>query len=369
MENNVAREKEVTIKEENVFLNDYEDIVIASSIMEQIYLRAKEIAPFNVNVLIYGETGTGKEELARFIHKKSGRRGEFVVLNPAAIPDSIIESELFGYKKGSFTGALEDRIGYLKLADEGTLFLDEISTMSNAFQNTIIRVFDERGFNEPKEYYAVGSRIKTVSNFRLIAATNVPLEKLIKEKKFREDLLYRLNVIYFEIPPLRERKEEIFPFIIYFITKACQKFGCRLYYPSLEAVNFLSEYHWPGNVRELKNVILKSILFKNSTSRDEIIETNCFREILENNFLIEQKIERKKIDTKNKTVEDVKNNATKALILKRKPKGKLINFSKEKIIECLQKNNWHRKKTAEMLGVHQITLIRWMKKLGITPKT
>jgi two-component system nitrogen regulation response regulator NtrX len=212
-------------------------------------------APTNGRVLIFGENGTGKELVARSIHNLSLRRhAGFVEVNCAAIPEELIESELFGHVKGSFTGALANKKGKFELADGGTLFLDEVGDMSLKTQAKVLRVLQEQRL-EP-----VGGTSSLVVDCRVIAATNKNLEELISRGGFREDLFFRLNVIPFHVPPLRERREDIPLLARHFVTELATEYGRRTKEIGREAMDCLSAYHWPGNVRELKNIIERLVI-------------------------------------------------------------------------------------------------------------
>lgn len=215
---------------------------------------AHRIAGKNLNVLIQGETGTGKEVLARFIHLAGGRpRGNFVAVNCGALPENILESELFGHERGAFTGAVGQRRGFFELAHRGTLFLDEIGEASPAIQVKLLRVL------ETGEFYRVGGEKPVKSDVRLIAATNVDLGQAVKEKTFREDLFYRLEVVRLELPPLRERSEDISLLINFFLHKFSAAGKCSVTQVSSECLDLLSSYHWPGNVRELANCLEQAV--------------------------------------------------------------------------------------------------------------
>lgn len=235
------------------------DIVAESSSLKNILKTAEKIAPFDTTVLITGESGTGKEVLAKFIHKKSKRaKKPFITVNCGAIPEELLESELFGYKKGAFTGANTDKKGLIEEADGGTLFLDEIGELPLNLQVKLLRVLQEG------EIKPLGASKSKKVDVRFIAATNRNLEKLVKEGKFREDLFYRLNVIHIEIPPLRKRKEDIIPLAKFFIKKVSAKYNIPLKTLSKKAEKQLLEHSWPGNVRELENTIERIMLTKNS---------------------------------------------------------------------------------------------------------
>ena len=229
------------------------EIVWFSDKMQKIMETLDRIAPSPATVLIEGESGTGKELVARYIHIKSGRKGRFVAVNCAAIPESLLESELFGYEKGAFTGATAAKEGKFELADKGTLFLDEIGDMPLALQAKLLRVLQE------KEVERLGGKVPKKVDVRIIAATNRDLQRLVEEGKFREDLYYRIAVLPVKLPPLRERREEIIPLAEYFVEKYCGIYSKKLSL-SEDAKEELLNYHWPGNVRELENVIERAVI-------------------------------------------------------------------------------------------------------------
>lgn len=216
--------------------------------MKKLLTLAYKISPKNINVLIQGETGTGKELIARFIHLASNRNNQpYIRVNCGALSETILESELFGHERGAFTGATKNRKGIFEIANKGTLFLDEIGDASLATQVKLLRVI------ESGEFMRVGGENIRKTNTRIVSATNVDLMEAIKSKTFREDLLYRLNVVQLKIPPLRERKDEIIPIANYYL----QKIDKRMIL-SDETKTILKEYEWPGNVRELSNVIKRA---------------------------------------------------------------------------------------------------------------
>ncbi|SHF06785.1 two component, sigma54 specific, transcriptional regulator, Fis family [Desulforamulus putei DSM 12395] len=215
---------------------------------------AERIATKDINVLIHGETGTGKEVLARFIHAASHRRDKpFLAINCGALPENLLESELFGHEKGSFTGASVQRKGIFELANNGTLFLDEIGEASLAIQVKLLRVL------ETGEFLRVGGEKPVKTNVRIIAATNVDLEEAVSQKHFREDLFYRLDVVRLELPPLRERKEDIPQFVEHFIHRFWDKNAGPAPTFSPSCLEALLNYHWPGNVRELANAVEQAL--------------------------------------------------------------------------------------------------------------
>jgi DNA-binding NtrC family response regulator len=235
---------------------------------------AQRISNTDSTILIRGESGTGKDLIACAIHSSSDRAsGPFVTINCAALPETLLESELFGYKKGSFTGAIKDKDGLFKVADGGTIFLDEIGNTSLIIQMKLLRVIEDKTFT------AIGDTKPIEVDVRLIAATNADLEEEVKALKFRSDLFYRLNVIPIYIPPLRERFEDIPILVKHFLAKYCQRNEISLKSVSQEALSALNHYHWPGNVRELENCIERAVLL----SRREVIEKDDFpAKVMEN---------------------------------------------------------------------------------------
>jgi len=220
----------------------------------------KKVASSNVTVLILGESGTGKELAARAIHYNSGRRIKpFTAVNCAAIPENLIESELFGYEPGAFTGATSRSIGLFEATNGGTIFLDEIGDLPLLTQSKILRVLQD------KELRRVGGRDNIKVDVRIISATNKDLEKELVKKNFREDLYYRLKIITIELPPLRERKEDIPELVNFFIKKYNQELGKRIKNIDENAMEAFTEYHWPGNIRQLESVIERAMLVSESS--------------------------------------------------------------------------------------------------------
>lgn len=257
------KQAEDNIRKENLVLREeidktsmFEEIVGVSPALQTILSRVTKVAPTDSTVLIHGETGTGKELIARAIHKRSDRSSRaFVSVNCAAIPSSLIASELFGHEKGSFTGAFQRRLGRFELADGGTIFLDEIGELPVEIQITLLRVLQERVFER------VGGNQSIRADVRVIAATNRDLQAAIAAGTFRIDLFYRLNVVPLEMPPLRERKEDIPLLTEYFIDRYASKAGKKIRKVNKETMELFQSYSWPGNVRELQNVIERSLIF------------------------------------------------------------------------------------------------------------
>jgi len=237
------------------FVHSGSSIIGTSTPMQGVYELIAQVAPSNATVLITGESGTGKELVAQEIHRLSRRADKpYIKVNCAALPESVIESELFGHEKGAFTGAVSQRKGRFELAHKGTLFLDEIGELSPQIQVKLLRVLQER------EIERVGGDHPIKVDVRLIAATNRKLEQEVKEGTFREDLYYRLNVFPIHVPPLRERKSDIVLLADYFVEKYAEKNGKPIKRISSPALDLLTSYHWPGNVRELENCVERAVI-------------------------------------------------------------------------------------------------------------
>uniref|UniRef100_A0A7V3ZX37 Sigma-54-dependent Fis family transcriptional regulator n=1 Tax=candidate division WOR-3 bacterium TaxID=2052148 RepID=A0A7V3ZX37_UNCW3 len=296
-------------------------IIAESRQMKEIVKMAKEVAPTNTSVLITGESGTGKEVLARFIHEHSGRVGAFLPLSCAAIPETLLETELFGYEKGAFTGATIDKPGKIELADGGTLFLDEIGELSPPLQAKLLRVLED------KEVTRLGSTKTKRVNVRYLFATNRDLEKMVKEGTFREDLFYRINVFHIKIPPLRERIEDIIPLAHYFLKKFSKELNKSIRGFTEDAQSALLLYKWPGNVRELQNVIERACVL-------------CKGELITKDLLFLQEL-------------------GGAVSMK------LKDVEKEHIRKVLQLVDWNISKASEILGIHRNTLRLKIKEYGL----
>jgi DNA-binding NtrC family response regulator len=243
---------------------DYPNIVAKSSRMQEVLAAVERVAPTNSTVLIGGESGVGKELIARAIHQHSKRAsGPFIKINCTAIPENLLESELFGYEKGAFTGANSTKPGKFELADKGTLFLDEIGDVPTATQAKLLRVLQER------EFERLGGTRTIKVDVRMIAATNRDLRAALEQGTFREDLYYRLNVVPIDVPPLREHKEDIPGLVEHFLAKYSADNGKQLHDVSPVAMQTLMSFHWPGNVRELQNIIERAITF----AKDDKIES------------------------------------------------------------------------------------------------
>ncbi len=328
--------KQKKLEEENVILKEkikerYR-LIGESRAIKEIQKLIEDIAPTNGRVLITGENGTGKELVARLIHEKSLRRNKrFAEINCAAIPDELIESELFGYVKGAFTNALKDKKGKFFLADGGTLFLDEIGDMSLKTQAKVLRVIEEQKF-EP-----LGSTESISIDTRIITATNKDLEIEIQKGRFREDLYFRINVIPIHVPPLRERKEDIPLLAKHFLEEFAEEYGKKPKEFTDDAIEKVMRYSWPGNVRELRNLIERLVII---TKEDKITSRD-----------IPALVEGKRIAD---TFLDLPYTEAKEA------------FEKTLILKHLQDNNWNIVKTAQSLGLERTTLYKKMKSLGIS---
>jgi two-component system, NtrC family, response regulator PilR len=272
--------EERQIREENILLkksfqeqSSFENMIGKSKAMREVFSLIEKVASTDSTVLVTGESGTGKEMAARAIHALSRRRERpFVSINCAALPENLLESELFGHTKGSFTGAIADKKGMFETAHAGTIFLDEVGELSPWTQVKLFRVLQERKIRR------VGGTDEISVDVRIIAATNQDLKKRIEEGKFREELFYRLNVISFEMPALRRRTEDIPLLVTYFLQKHCEKMGRKTKRLTPEVISFLETYPWPGNVRELENLIERTVAVE---ERETITVSSLPRDIME----------------------------------------------------------------------------------------
>ena len=317
------------------------DFIVQSPQMQKIFELAKRIAPTDSTVLITGDSGTGKEVLASFIHKNSGRSDlPWYPINCGAIPENLLESELFGHEKGSFTGAYQTKKGYFEVAGNGTLFLDEIGELGESMQVKLLRVLQERVFTR------VGGTEKIPTGVRLIAATNKNLKEEIKKGNFREDLYFRLNVIELYIPPLAERREDIMPLAEMFLKQFSEKAGTEFRF-SDEILDFLKTYDFPGNVRELKNIVERGTIF----ATDGLVTLTNF----ERNYP-EPKQSAQTVPATSFEV-DLSHNIDLDEIL--------AGIEKSYIIQALKKTNYNRHDTCVLLNLTERMLRYRMSKLGI----
>jgi two-component system nitrogen regulation response regulator NtrX len=305
--------------------------------MKALRQQIQVMAPTNGRVLIYGESGTGKELAARAIHAQSLRKDEmFVEVNCAAIPEDLIESELFGHRQGSFPSATSDKEGKFQKAHGGTLFLDEVGDMSLKTQAKVLRTLDEQRF------MPVGSNELITVDARVIASTNKDLEEEISRGNFREDLFYRLNVIPFYVPPLRERKEDIPLLARHFLREFSATYGRRPREITDDAITTLMRYTWPGNVRELRNVIERIVIMNPSTSRFERKHLPA---------LVHRDVGRRSTSTEFSTLHQARD-----------------AYERDYILKKLDENHGNVSRTAEVLGLERSHLYRKMKTLGIASR-
>ncbi len=309
--------------------NEVDYIIGVSNKIKEIIKMSKKVAKSNVSVLITGESGTGKELIAKLIHEFSDRSDKsFLPLNCSALPENLIESELFGYDKGAFTGANKNKDGIFIAANNGTVFLDEIGELPLQVQPKLLRVLQNQYVKK------VGSNFETKVNVRIISATNRELRKEIDENKFRADLFYRLNVINIALPPLRERKEDIIPLTDFFIKKFTNKFGVNIKGITTELRKYLLNYNWPGNIRELENLIEKLIT----------LETN---EYLTTKYIGNENIN---------DFEDIKSDITTQInndeIIFPIELDKIVeNLEKKYIKLALEETNGKKQEAAKLLGI------------------
>ncbi len=255
--------------------NRFQGIIGSSAALKRVLDQVMTVAPIHSTVLIEGETGTGKELLARAIHDLSPRRDRsFVTFNCAAIPLSLLESELFGHEKGAFTGAIARRIGRFELADKGTLFLDEIGDISLEFQAKLLRVLQEQEFEK------LGSTYTQRVNVRLVAATNRDLKQMVAQKQFRSDLYFRLNVFPVAVPPLRQRREDIPLLVKAFVNDCSRRMNRQVDTVPVETMAALTRYAWPGNVRELQNFVERAVILSPGTTLRAPLESLSWSEQL-----------------------------------------------------------------------------------------
>lgn len=323
------------LKEENRSLRrrvegkyNYDGVIAKSEGMQKIIDMVNRVANSKANILLTGESGVGKDVMANYIHKRSSRaENSFIVINCGAIPENLIESELFGHEKGSYTGADRMSKGKFELADKGTIFLDEIGELPLHAQVKFLRVLQE------KQIYRIGSEKSISVDVRIIAATNKNLSEEVEKGNFREDLYYRLNVVNLEIPPLRDRKDDIPVLAEYFLIEFSKEYNKKIKYFEVEALNYLMAYDWKGNVRELKNVIERSILVAND-EEELLLKNHLPKEItgLDSN-------------------DDSNDNKEKTL----------ADYEKMIIENTLKRYEGNKTKTAEVLGIKRQTLYNKLK--------
>jgi two-component system response regulator AtoC len=324
-------------------------IIAASPVMQKLLEQVRAIAPFQTTVLVTGETGTGKEMVARAIHDLSPRGGKaLVALNCAAVPEQLLEDELFGHVKGAFTGAQSARDGRFEQADGGTLFLDEVGDMSLPLQSKLLRVLQEREFEK------LGSSRTVKVNVRVVAATSADLQRRIDEGTFRPDLYYRLNVVHLRLPPLRERREDIRPLAEHMLAKFCADTGLPLKSVSEEASDALTAYRWPGNVRQLRNAVERAAVLTGAAAEIHL-----------------QDLPEEARETA--AAERAHGVTTRALPEQPQPGGPDgVNFDavvtkveRDLLLQSLAKTGGNKLRAAQLLGMKRTTFVEKLKRLGI----
>jgi transcriptional regulator with PAS, ATPase and Fis domain len=299
------------------------EIIGACTGMMEVFRKLQKVAATDISVLITGETGTGKELIARELHRRSNREnGPFIVVNCGAIPENLMESEMFGHVKGAFTGAVASRPGKFQLADGGTLFLDEIGELTLQLQVKLLRAIQER------VVYRVGDSRPEKCDIRILAATNRNLEEMIKTGEFREDLFYRLNVVNLWLPPLRDRGDDVFIIAKALLSKDADELGSQVKGFSPSALSAIKKYPWPGNIRQLENRIKKALVL-------------CDKTLLEPEDM------------------DLGPEAQVPIMPLEKAKE---DFQRRYVLEVLERNNGNRTQTARDLGVDPRTIFRYLEK-------
>ena len=335
------------LRTENKALREYcdkitEDLCFLAASPQMVRIRQQilQIAPVDVPVFIYGESGVGKEVVARLIHMRSTRRNQaFIKVNCAALPGELLESELFGYEQGAFTGAVRSKPGKFELATKGTIFLDEIAEMSPHLQAKLLHVLQDHQFSR------LGGRQLIDVDVRVLAATNVEIQEAMKSGRLREDLYYRLNVLSINVPPLRERATEIPLLFRHFLQKYSEKFNKEPMVPSQHLMEAAVRYPWPGNLRELENFVKRYVILED--------DEGSFRELLE------MSATRQRISPREEPA-PVREQGLKALVRSLKDEAEM-----EAIGDALEKTHWCRKDAAKMLGISYKALLYKIRQFGL----
>jgi transcriptional regulator with GAF, ATPase, and Fis domain len=315
------------------------EVVGDSPELTALYQVVDRVADTNCTVLITGESGTGKELVARAVHRTSTRKnGPFVAINCGAIPENLLESELFGHTKGAFAGAVSDKLGRLDLAQGGTLYLDEVADLPLSLQIKLLRVL------QTHDYTPVGDNRTLLANVRVVAATNRDLDQDVRDGRFRQDLFYRLNVIHLDVPPLRQRPADLPALVRHFLETGYARTGRAIRAVSAEAFELLSRYSWPGNVRELENTIERSMLL----SSGGVIEAQDLPATVRG--LPAEGSARPKLP---ETGIDLR--------------AAVENFENELIVQALERTKWNKNQAAMLLKLNRTTLVEMLKRKRIGP--
>jgi len=354
LKDKLAQEK-LYLEEEIRSEMDFEQIVGNSPALKQVLQLVETVAPNDSTVLLLGETGTGKELIARAIHDRSRRRERTLVkLNCAAIPTGLLESELFGHEKGAFTGAISQKLGRLELADQGTLFLDEVGDIPIEIQPKLLRALQER------EFERLGSTQTRRVNVRLIAATNRDLEKMVAHREFRSDLYYRLNVFPIRIPPLRERREDIPLLVSYFVQKFAKQMQKKIDAIPVSVSKGLTAWDWPGNIRELENFIERAVILTRGKSLEAPLSE-----------LRKHGIEAPAVQTPPDDIARIVKETITALNGKKDFSDEFAKKQREEIIQALTESKGRvggADGAATKMGLNRTTLLARIKKYGIDPR-
>lgn len=344
---NVQERCEAMLRSQIIIKNGKTNLIYKSKKMQQLIEESEKVRGHDANVLIIGETGTGKELLARYINEREGNpRRPFIAVNCGAIPENLLESELFGHEAGAFTGANRRRVGKFELADGGDILLDEIDTMKLDLQVKLLRAIQE------KEFFRLGSNVPIKTNFRVIAASNQSLDEMIEVGSFRMDLYHRLKVIQLVIPPLRERTDDVPELVDYFLHKFTDGSGQKKSF-SRSAIAHLKEYSWPGNVRELANVVRSLVIMTKGENIDEM----AFPPWVMSNHIA------RRTNGSSKMIRNSSLPTTAESV--GALKGYVQKIEKEYILKVLELNNDDKSKAASALGIGRTTLYMKMKELGM----
>ncbi len=317
---------------------NFKNIIGKSAAMQQVFDLIAQVAPRRSTILVQGDSGTGKELVAKAIHASSGRAdAPFVAINCGNIPSDLLESEIFGHAKGAYTGATSSKKGLFEVADGGTLFLDEVATISLETQAKLLRVIQER------EFRRLGGLENIKVDVRIIAATNRDLQAAVEQGTFRDDLYYRLNVIVIKLPPLQERSEDVPLLADHFIKRYCEENEKELCVLEPSALKVLMDHHWPGNVRELENVIERAVVL----APGNVITADLFPKSL-SHFLPDSQV---KIPVDGLPL-----------------KERVTNYERSLILAALDHTDWNQKRAAELLSVNATTLSEKLKRLKIKPR-
>jgi two-component system response regulator AtoC len=309
-----------------------------SDTMQAVRERLNKVAAANVPVLIQGESGTGKDIIARMVHTLSPwKSGPFVKVNCPAIPGTLLESELFGYERGAFTGAYGSKPGRVEMAHRGTLFLDEISELDPALQSKLLQLLQDG------QFCRIGAQEDKKVEVRIVCATNRQLEAEIESGTFRQDLFYRINVVNLQLPPLRERRADIEDLVNYFLEYYNRKYNCRARVLSTETMGVLQKYHWPGNIRELENLVKRYVILGN----EDVIATD----------LVAREPEYLTADI----------DFDGPISLKKLTRQAVRQLERKVILKVLQSHHWNRKQSARTLGISYRALLYKIREAGLPP--